>query len=263
MELATLKLIIEQALQANGRHVLGEHTPALILDNKLVSIEHLQEGRSRFRGSMSTTVLSEFIGYVKRHTGGEVFIDPKKPNATAFLNLGTKDKPGHADWKASLALAPTAAFAALLAIEGKPLPQRDLVEWIEDWVSFLSARRDGAEISITEAVTAIREVTIETSKQTTNTDRDFGASKSSLEQIEARAKGGMPTHLLFRVTPYLGLQTRDFVLRISVMSQAAPALALRIVGKEQAEEDIAQEFKTVLQTAIDADANLTIGSFAP
>jgi uncharacterized protein YfdQ (DUF2303 family) len=40
-------------------------------------------------------------------------------------------------------------------------------------------------------------------------------------------------------------------------------LKLRIVGKEQAEEDIAQEFKTLLQDQIGESAALTIGKFSP
>lgn len=263
MEAQAINRIAELALCADDRHVLKAHTPALILDSKVVSIENLQKGRSRFRGVMSTSVLSEFVAYVRRHPGGAGFIDPKQVKATTFLNLGTPDEPGHADWKAVLQLEPTAAYAALLAVEGRPLMQRELVEWIEDWSANLSAVKDGEEIAITAALTAIREVTIEAKKSATSTDRDFGASRSSLEEIEAKAKGGMPSHLLFQAVPYLGLQSREFRLRISVLTGDKPSLVMRIVGKEQAQEDIAQEFKSKLLEEISDTATLTIGSFTP
>jgi uncharacterized protein YfdQ (DUF2303 family) len=263
MQVEAINRIAELAIQANKANVLAEHTPALVLDNKVVSIENLQKGRSRFRGTMLTSVLSEFVAYVRRHTGGHGFIDPKQVKATTFLNLGTPDDPGHADWKAVLQLDPTAAYAALLSVEGRSLLQRELVEWIEDWSANLSAVKDGESIAITAALTAIREVTIESKKSATNTDRDFGASRSSLEEIEAKAKGGMPSHLLFQAVPYLGLQAREFRLRISVLTGDKPALVLRIVGKEQAQEEIAQEFKAKLLEEIDDAATLTIGSFTP
>lgn len=263
MQAEAIKRIEQLALRADERHVLKEHIPALILDNKVVTIEHLQEGRSRFRGTMSTSVLSEFVAYVKRHPGGSGFIDHKQVKATTFLNLGTQAAPGHADWKAVLNLEPTAAYAALLQIEGAPQSQRSLVEWIEDWSANLSAMKDGQIISTTAALAAIREVTIEAKRSQTSTDRDLGASKSSLEEIEARAKGGMPSHLLFQTSPYLGLVSREFRLRISVITGERPALVLRIVGKEQEQEDIAQEFKAKLIDEIGDAATLTIGSFSP
>jgi uncharacterized protein YfdQ (DUF2303 family) len=64
-----------------------------------------------------------------------------------------------------------------------------------------------------QALAAIREISIEAKKNVTSTDRDFGASKSSLEEIEARAKGGLPTHLLFSCTAYPGFKPRQFLLR--------------------------------------------------
>jgi uncharacterized protein YfdQ (DUF2303 family) len=263
MEIATLNRITELVLQANGFHVLTEHTPAMVLDNKIVSIEHLMQGRSRFRGALKTSVLSEFVGYLKRHSGGACFIDADNMTATAYLNLGTPEKPGHADWSASLNLKPTAAYQALIAVEGKGLTQKQMVEWIEDWSAHLGAVRGGAPIAINHALAAIREISIEAKKNVTSTDRDFGASKSSLEEIEARSKAGLPTHLEFTCMPYPGFQQRQFVLRLSIITGEAPALKLRIVGKEQAEEDIAQEFKNLLLDQIGGSAALTIGKFSP
>lgn len=263
MQIETLKRIEELTLQANERHALDHHTPALILDDKVVSIEHLMEGRSRFRGALKTSVLAEFVAYLKRHAGGEGFIDADNMTATAYLNLGTPDDPGHADWSASLNLKATAAYTALQQADGMARSQKQMAEWIEDWSAHLGAVKDGEDISINVALAAIREISIDAKKSVTSTDRDFGASKSSLEEIEARAKGGLPTHFQFRCTPYPGFASREFVLRLSVITGESPALKLRIVGKEQAEEDIAQEFKALLLEEIGDAAELTIGTFRP
>lgn len=263
MQIETLMRLEELTLQANERHALDHHTPALILDDKVVSIEHLQEGRSRFRGSLKTTVPAEFVAYLKRYAGGAGFIDADSMTATAYLNLGTPEKPGHADWSASLNLKATAAYTALQQADGMARSQKQMAEWIEDWSNHLGAIKDGEGISINVALAAIREISIEAKKNVTSTDRDFGASRSSMEEIEARAKGGLPTHFQFRCTPYPGFSSRDFVLRLSVITGESPALKLRIVGKEQAEEDIAQEFKALLLEEIGESAELTIGTFRP
>ncbi|MDP1543148.1 MAG: DUF2303 family protein [Polycyclovorans sp.] len=263
MQIETLMRLEELTLQANERHALDHHTPALILDDKVVSIEHLQEGRSRFRGSLKTSLLAEFVAYLKRHTGGAGFIDADNMTATAFLNLGSKEDPGHADWQAHLDLKATAAYRAIRSIEGSPLSQKQMAEWIEDWSTHMSAVKDGAAIGISTALAAIREISIEAKKNVTSTDRDFGASRSSMEEIEARAKGGLPTHLQFGCHPYPGFRHRDFNLRLSVITGDSPALKLRIVGKEQVEEDIAQEFKALLLEEIGESAELTIGTFRP
>ncbi len=263
MQIETLHRIEELVMAASRENALSTATPARILNNQVVSIEHLQEGRSRFRGSLKTSLLSEFVAYLKRHPVGAGFIDADNMTATAFLNLGTKDNPGHADWQAHLDLKATAAYRAIRSIEGSPLSQKQMAEWIEDWSTHLSAMKDGQTIGINVALAAIREISIEAKKNVTSTDRDFGASRSSMEEIEARAKGGLPTHLRFGCHPYPGFRHRDFNLRLSVITGDSPALKLRIVGKEQVEEDIAQEFKALLLEEIGESAELTIGTFRP
>lgn len=64
--------------------------------------------------------------------------------------------------------------------------------------------------------------------------------------------------------PFEGLTEQQINLRISVItSGAVPALKLRWVGEEVQREDIAQEFKTVLQEKIGSNASLSLGSFDP
>lgn len=262
MDVATLNRIAELATQSITA-TSKAHTPALILNNQVHSIEHLQAHRSRFRGVMSTSSLADFVSYVEDHPGGEGFIDPKDVRCTVYHNLGSAQEPGHADWRSELRLEPTAAYAALLSIEGKPLPQRELVEWIEDWSAQLTAERAGTSEHINTAVTAIRELTVEAKKSTTSTDRDFGASRSAFEEIEAKAKGGIPNYLIMTAQPYQGLQAREFKLRLSVITGERPQLTLRIVGKEALQEEIVREFKTALIEEIGDKATLTIGTFKP
>lgn len=265
MDRSAIEKIEELAIEGAGANLLSTHTPAIILAGKVVSLEHLDASRSRFRGRFGTSQLAEYVSYLKANTGGIGFIDPKSPNATVYLNLGDTENPGHGDWTASLALDPTAGYAAILAVEGKRLSQRELVEWIEDWVPQLSAKygEQAEAVGIGQALLAIRNLTISAKSDVTHTDKDFGASRTALEDIEAKAAGGIPTHLVFRTVPYTGFTEREFRLRISVISGEKPALTLRIVSKEAVGEDIAREFKSLLLSDVGDAATLTIGSFSP
>lgn len=267
MDDTAINKIVTLALAAAGANRIDAVTPAIILDGQIKPLEHLQAGRSRFRGKFVTPVLSEFATYIRanRASAGHGFIDAKACSARVFLNLGTPDAPGHADWTATLALEPTAAYAAIQAIEGQPLAQKQLVEWIEDWSAQLTAKfgENDEPTGIAGAVAAIRQLTISAKSDTTHTDKDFGASLSKFEEIEAKAAGGIPSHLLFECTPYLGFQSRELRLRLSVLTGEKPALVLRIVAREALEEEIAREFKARLLEEVGDAATLTIGSFAP
>lgn len=97
-----------------------------------------------------------------------------------------------------------------------------------------------------------------------HTVSETSASRSTLDQIEARSKEALPTSLLFNVIPFEGLTEQQINLRVSVLTCGAqPALKLSWVGEEVQREDIAQEFKKVLTEQIGANASLVIGVFDP
>lgn len=266
MDSTAIDRIGQLAVEAAKANRLDMDRPAFITDKgQVVTLEHLQAGRSRFRGKFATSVLTEFAEYVKANPGGVGFIEPNDVTATVFFNLGDAKFPGHGDWTGTLNLEPNAAYAAMLAIENRRLGQRELAEWIEDWAPNLQAQfGDSSEpSSIGQAVAAIRNLTISAKSDTTHTDKDFGASRTALEEIEAKATGGIPKYLIFETEPYPNFQRREFRLRLSVITGEKPALTLRIVSKEALIEDIAREFRSMLLDQIGDAATMTIGSFTP
>ncbi|MFJ3375502.1 hypothetical protein ACIPLA_11365 [Pseudomonas sp. NPDC086112] len=59
-----------------------------------------------------------------------------------------------------------------------------------------------------------------------------------------------------------GLKVQIIRLRVAVLTDGEkPLLRLRWIGEEQLREDLAQEFKDVVQQEIGGGAKLTIGSF--
>lgn len=241
---------------------------AALPDNySLHDLEPYLAERKRFRGKMLTASIADFVSFVKGEgVKGAGFIDADDHEATVFFNLGTKDAPGHADHRAVLTLKRTAAFTALLKADGSRADQRGLIDWIEDWAGNLRAygTNPGESKSLTEALAAIRQVTIKASKETESTEEDFRGARSTMEEVEAKSRIGLPGGFLFTCEPYLGLPSREFQLRLAVItSSEKPLLSLRIVRREAAEEAIAEDFKVTLIRKIGDAATMTIGTFTP
>ncbi|HEK0743870.1 TPA: DUF2303 family protein, partial [Proteus mirabilis] len=172
--------------------------PAIVLPNefKVSSLENLQEGRFRFRGEMKTTSISDFVKYSIKNAideGVSCFIDADEMSAKTIFNIGTIGEPGHADNTALVKLKQTAPFAALLKIDGVKYRQKQLAEWLEDWHDYLMAfDADGNVLDIKQAISAVRRITIESTRSAEHEDADFSAKRSVLENVEARSKDIMP-----------------------------------------------------------------------
>lgn len=227
--------------------------PAVVLpsDFNVKSLEHLQEGRYRFRGAMDTTSISDFVKYSMQHgieEGVSCFIDADEMAAKTIFNIGTIGDPGHADNTAMVSLKKTAPFASLLNVNGRKSGQKELAEWLEDWRDNLMAfDAEGNVIDIKQAINAVRKITIEASRSADHEDSDFGAKRSVMESVEAKSRDVMPAAFQFTCTLYDELSERAIKLRYSVLTGGeVPVLVLRIVQLEKLEEQIAQEFRDLL-----------------
>lgn len=171
----TLELIIANAAAAQQLPVTAFPVAALPEGVKLHNLERYAAGRSRFRGTLTTHSLTDFVGYVvdRRSSSNPVaaFVDQDGMSCTAFFNLGDEIAPGHADDTATLTLKATAAFRALQSIVGRKLSQRDLAEWLEDWHHMLIARdTSGGPLHLAQAIAAVRNITIKASAERNHND---------------------------------------------------------------------------------------------
>lgn len=263
-----IQLITHTALEATGKK-LETLVPTVVLPEsaKIVDLERFQAGRSRFRGTYSTHSLADFSAYVVERAalGARGFIDQDAMSCVLLFNLGTADVPGHADDRAVLKLKPTAGYTAAQQIGGRGISQKDLSDWIEDWHQYLTPVDEaGNAIPVAKAIAAVRTITIKASSESETTVGETSASRSAMDQIEARSKETLPVSLQFSTIPFEGLTEQVITLRLSVItSGAVPVLKLRWVGEEVQREDIAQEFKSVLQEKIGDAARLSLGAFDP
>lgn len=263
-----IQLITDTALEATGKK-LETLVPTVVMPDsaKIIDLERFQAGRSRFRGTYNTHSLNDFGVYVVERAapGARGFINQDEMSCVLLFNLGTAEAPGHADDRAVLKLKPTAGYTAAQSIGGRAISQKDLSDWIEDWHQYLTPVDEaGNAISVAKAIAAVRTITIKASSESETTVGETSASRSAMDQIEARSKETLPVSLQFHTVPFEGLTEQQVTLRLSVItSGAVPVLKLRWVGEEVQREDIAQEFKAVLQHSIGEAAVLSLGAFDP
>lgn len=242
---------------------------ALLPENASIeSLERFDLERFRFRGTLETTSIDDFVrystGYASTDTPARCFIDADNMSARSIFNIGTLVNPGHADNTAKIGLKKTAPFRALLDINGTRLNQKQIAEWLEDWKDYLQAfDADGKSMPITQAAQAVRRVTIQQATQADHEDGDFSGKKSLMQSIEASSKEVMPVAFEFKCVPYEGLGERAFNLRNSLLKSGEPCFVLRIVQLEAQEEAIANEFRDLLISKFDGEpVDTFIGKFS-
>lgn len=217
------------------------------------SLEQFQAHRNQFRAAFSTQRFGSLIEYATANAqeNAQCFIDQEAMSAEVVFDMGNREKAGHAKHRANLAMKHTAAYKALCNINGTKCSQRAFSDFLEDWGDYLTAYHHDEEISIKNAVQAVRKMTIDYARNEEHEVGDFAAKKSAMEAVEAKSVLQLPTHLVFTCNPYNGLDTRAFNLRLQVLTGSdEPVLVARLIQAEQIEEAIATEFAEKLSEAL-------------
>ncbi len=239
---------------------LARHT-----STELINIEQYQEARSRFRGTLRTQSIDDFCFYATTQSQAAVFINAADMEAKAFFNLGDEKQPGHGDYNAELRLKTTAPFRQLHMIIGNKMNQKTAAEWIIDWRDHLVAvdESDNPIESISNVIAAIRNIKITANRSSEHTEGNLKSSRSALEDIEASSKHQIPAGFKFTCTPYEGLSSREFYLRLSIHTTGdAPTIKLNVTMLEAAEEAMANEFKELLEVKLTEDSvDVIVGEF--
>ncbi|WP_039913125.1 DUF2303 family protein [Cellvibrio mixtus] len=244
---------VATANEAITKRLASNAKPVAVVpqDFSLVELEKFQPKRSRFRGQMNTTVINDFVAFVKAHqVKGEStgFIDPDKMTAKVFFNLGDANNPGHGDFTSVLSLDKSAELRALLNTANMNFSQKQFAEWIEDWVpnlEFLDSEGDILETR--KVISAVRRVTIESSRKEDHEAQDFKATKSALESIEAKSESALPSLMKFTCIPYSGLDEQTFECRIALITaHEAPIFKIAIRQLETMQETISENFLDIL-----------------
>jgi uncharacterized protein YfdQ (DUF2303 family) len=257
---------IRQANDAIAASSLSRDLVSLPSDYTVHDLEPFLPLRRRARGTMETSVLESFVDYTKEHreAGATVFVHPDSFSATAVLNLGTPDNPGHADNRAKLTLRRLAAYSALRNIaNGSGHKQSVIAEFLEDWPDLITCFNDDGGITGPKAIAAIRKVTIESLRKLESNEQQLSASKSTFENIQATSTDPLPTMIYFSCAPYLGIEQRTFVLRLGILTgNDKPTISLRIIKLEEHEEEMARELSLKISALFGSDMPIVLGAYS-
>lgn len=263
--------------QAQGAMMMSSSTKdtvALPSDFKVHDLEQYLPSRRRARGTMKTESVADFGEYVatRAQPGANVFVDKDSMQAAAVLNLGTQDDPGHADDRAILTLKSLAAYDAFRKIaDGRAQTQTAVAEWIEDWQDMIVClykpddhEEVGTVINTGKAIAAVRNITIEAARKVESEEGQLSASRSAFESVKASSKHTLPTLIVFKSVPYVGLQERIFNIRLGILTGGdKTTIVLRPVKLEEHQQAMAEEFTRIVADQLDATpVTVLIGTYA-
>jgi len=262
IQLTQVATVLNDRLQTMG--------PTLIAPSsfEIHDLEALAPCRNRFRGTMRTASVADFISYLSDHDddnqSSDTFIDGECMSANCIHNIGDRHDPGHCDHKTMLNLEKTAAYKAVLDIKSRRAEQITLSNFLEDWDQIIScANSNGEKLQNSIVVNAVRTITIATAREINNTIGDFENSASAIEKVEARNANNLPAYIHVTLKPYADLQERTISLRCSLLTGGSePVFSLRIIKEEELDEELVNEFKNLIQEKVKPlNTNVYIGRF--
>ena len=276
LDIDTLNKVTETAIIAssvNTEKLKETDYPTAIIssDTRIVSLEDYQKYKNYFKGFFSTGNIDNFVQYNKDQDSDgnkQCFINADFMRATTIFDLGDKEKPGQCKHKACLELEKSVDYDALLERNNRPLSQKALSEFIEDWNDNITCfSGDSGELKAMEnkiAIQVIRNVTISSNSNKTSEVGDYEGKQSTLEAVEARSKDGLdlPCRIEFRCKPYDDLSERFFMVRISLLtSEKTPCFSFRIINLDSHSVEMAKEFQTILTSKLGNETKTYIGNF--
>ncbi|MGY4876476.1 DUF2303 family protein [Vreelandella aquamarina] len=243
----------------------GTDVPTMLVPKgyELLSLEQFDGAPARFRGTFSTESIEDYANYVNAEDEARVFVDVDDMRATAFFDLGHPGLPGHGEHKARLKLEKTAPYAACLSANGAQFAQKELAHWIEDWHHCITGEdSNGVEMTPKQLANAVRKIEIKATSERSHEDGDWNTRRSGMDALDASTGDQTPAIIRFHCQPYDDLSHRTFEMRVSILTDDKPRLKLRIIGLEAMQEEIAKEFKQVLERELEESATLLLGNFS-
>lgn len=272
---------IQQLAQTEASKALNEAVKAALAgkgvvvvhqDFKTHDLESYLPERRRARNLFSTGYVADFVKYVTKHqeAGCTVYVDADSMSATAVLNQGSPEHPGHCDNKAKVKLQKLALYNDILTLcAGGAISQRLFAQWVEERNKVTTALdTEQKELLLTNVVTGIRSVTIERASSASNSVQALSAERSELESVMAKAKDAdsqLPTYLKFNTRPYKELPEREFFVQVNLITSGRePSFSFSLWGAEQHREEMAEQFSALTAEAfVDENAPpVLIGSFS-
>lgn len=271
MENNSVEQIKNLAIAAQGTmpiQVDGDASIAIVPEGfKVISTEKFNQLRDRFRGVYATLSIQSFVEYITNRNlkGVKAFVSTTNGlRAESIFNLGDEGEAGHADDLANLTLEKKPEFKALERADGQRFDQQDLIDWLDDWADFVTARTvEGNSIHHDRAIRALRKVKINRGHEVDSNVHDLGYKASVTEQVEATGVDEfLPDHFTMTTESYKGLEVDDLKISLRISTKdTSPTFVLRFVGKDAHEQQRAEEFIELLENQLAGNVDFYQGTF--
>lgn len=250
-----------EVIDSANRRLRDESIPAVVVPaaTTTINMERFASTPRRMRSKFATSTLADLIAYVAHHLadGGEqtevVAIHPDG-NVTAILDYcSTEGVPGWAEHIACHAPRLSPAYDAAIRLRNNsPVDQRQIINWLEDWADLIKPSSDGDEMSVPQAIAALRKLTIDTARTATVETGALRNVTSAMERVEASSSAGKPpTRFTFTGPVWEGLADRTVVLSMQISTGGDKlGFSLRIVGLDLLIQSLRDEIQTVITAGL-------------
>lgn len=258
-----------QTIIANTRPFDRLTRGSLIAVNNHYSIEDLEGfdlGRNRSRGVLSTPIFEDFKTYVESAgpTTSPIFVDHHNVSAVAVLNYAAEGfEQGHCDHLAKLKLEQTVVWKKVQQIKDQKLDQRNFATFLEDWSSVFTAfNASNEEIVPGAAISAVRNMKIDSSVKAESVVNNTSESRSIFEKVEAQnSTGTLPAYFTIKDAAFIGLKEKEVTLRLIVNAgNNSPEFKIQIVKEDLLNNQIIEEFKAKVIELL-PENSVRIGTF--
>lgn len=221
------------------------------------SLETYLERPLRRRAKLLTSRIEDFARYVNsaKQDGTIIFIDPECGSAEAVIDYGTHERPEWGDHKVTLKIPRTEEAKAVIGINERAVSQRELIEFLEDWRAIIAPQSaSGDNVSVTQAIGAIRSVKIDEIRETQSTQGDFESSVSVLDQVSAKGVSeSLPSFLRATFSIREGLDPVQVELKVSILTERSdePMFKLRAIALQSIMHDSARHIESAILDAVE------------
>jgi uncharacterized protein YfdQ (DUF2303 family) len=257
-----------QALLSAGQ--LPAAGAVLVPSNMRVeSLERFAEAPTRHRGTYHADHLEDYCAYLAANANLGTFphcfisVGTEPSDATSAVTIfdyGFTEMPQWREHNAILRTCATDAARSLFELIDRPLTQKVLLDFIDDYAPNCAFFRQGDQRIATDiARTEFANMTID-SVRTLNSKRDdFQRERSALEKLSMG--NGLPNRLVFSCAPWRGFSCHDLRVRLSAAEVSSGiAITASLVGFDEIKADLVAELIAKTKAASE-DITVLRGTF--
>lgn len=273
MDKTAIKEIVDNAtVQAQMLNSVPANVVAIPDNYSLHDISCFAPQARFFTRKFTTGNIQAFVDYVKAHVNADapekpaLFVLPAVGQASIIFDEGTPTQPGHGNHTACLETSHTTEAQTLFTdLNGARLSQRQLIDLLEDWPEHITPYAGEKQMTVPQAVAAIRNADINHVRRTNSHLDDEAhrshASASLMTQVESASEHKLPTSFAITLSAYVDAPA--FTFHVSVVAAedgSVPAFRTRVIGYDRHVNNINSYFLSVIRDSLSTVTDIYEGT---